>query len=147
MSCGGRQGLFSLWKYFDCVSRQKGTGGTVTIKYKLCPMAWQGIYTRVKAHFLQIPRKGVDPCTNDGERYDVVKAQEKDDEKFVNPSSHASTRTTIAAQSQNRESKVGVSSRDVATEIDCKRSHIGCSKTIGILFDKKDREAIDASIA
>lgn len=71
---GGKQGLYPLWKYCD---RALGmdSGGTTTITYKLCGTSWQCPYMRVRAHFLHIPRKGVDPCLNEVERYDVVKDQ------------------------------------------------------------------------
>ena len=45
----------------------KGGGGTTTIKCHLCQAEWKGIYTRVKAHFMNIPKKGVDACPGDPE--------------------------------------------------------------------------------
>ena len=45
----------------------KGGGGTSTIKCLLCQVEWKGSYTRVKAHFMNIPKKGVDACPGDPE--------------------------------------------------------------------------------
>ena len=137
MSSGGnKQGLYPLWKYVDHVKGSKGSGGTATISCKLCPMSWQGTYTRVRAHFLHLPGKGVDPCINEVERYEAVRDQERVDGKVSNMSSHAST-NTAANQNQNinREAEVDVSSRDVAAESSHKRPHIGSSNPIGRLFD------------
>ena len=45
----------------------KGGGGTAGIKCHLCQDEWKGIYTQVKAHFMNIPKKGVDACPGDPE--------------------------------------------------------------------------------
>lgn len=111
-------------------------------------MSWQGTYTRVRAHFLHIPGKGVDPCINEVERYEAVRDEERANGKVSNMSSHASTNTAANQnQNNNREVEVDVSSRDVAAESSHKRPHIGSSNPIGRLFDVQGQEAVDAAIA
>lgn len=57
----------------------------------------------MRAHFLHIFGKGVDPFLNVAEQYDAMRDQERVDVKIPNLSSHASTiGTTTAAQNQNR---------------------------------------------
>ncbi|GLJ31207.1 hypothetical protein SUGI_0625370 [Cryptomeria japonica] len=113
MSGGGRQGLYPLWKYVDRVPGPKGSGGTATIKCKLCNLGWKGTYTRVKAHFLHLPCNGVEGCPNECERYDVVREQERADGKVVMRSSHVSTTgAATTTYSHDIESEVDVTSRD-----------------------------------
>ena len=54
---------FPLWKYVD--RTKLGSGGTTLIKCHFCQVEWKGTYTRVKAHFMKIPKMGVDVCTGD----------------------------------------------------------------------------------
>jgi len=58
---------YPLWKYVEKTKQTKDTGGTVTIKCNFCKAEWKGTYTRVKAHFMQIPRMGVELCNGDPE--------------------------------------------------------------------------------
>ncbi|XP_059078050.1 uncharacterized protein LOC131876626 [Cryptomeria japonica] len=147
MSGGGRQGLYPLWKYVDRVPGPKGSGGTATIKCKLCNLGWKGTYTRVKAHFLHLPCNGVEGCPNECERYDVVREQERADGKVVMRSSHVSTTgAATTTYSHDIESEVDVTSRGLATEPAPKRPHIGNANPIGRLFDVQGREAVDAAI-
>ncbi|GLJ48356.1 hypothetical protein SUGI_1020870 [Cryptomeria japonica] len=148
MSGGGKQGLYLLWKYCNLVPRPKGSGVTATITCKLCQMPWQGTYTRVRAHFLHISRKGVDCYPNEIEQYDAVRDQERADGKVANMSSHASTTwATTAAQNQNKDSEADVCVRDVAIEYSRKKPDIGSSNPIGRLFDVHGQEAVYAIIA
>ncbi|GLJ04830.1 hypothetical protein SUGI_0004480 [Cryptomeria japonica] len=144
---GGRQGLYAIWKYVDRVPELKGSGGTATIKCKLCNLGWKGTYTRVKAHFLHLPCNGIEGCPNECERYDVVREQERADGKVVMQSSHASTTgAATTTYSHDIESEVDVTSRGLATEPASKRPHIGNANLIGRLFDVQGREAVDAAI-
>jgi hypothetical protein len=56
---------FPLWKYVD--STKLGSGGTSQIKCLFCQAEWKGTYTRVKSHFIKIPKMGVDVCIGDPE--------------------------------------------------------------------------------
>ena len=56
---------FPLWKYVD--RTKLGSGGTTLIKCHFCQAEWKGTYTRVKVHFMKIPKMGVDVCTRDPE--------------------------------------------------------------------------------
>ncbi|GLJ39593.1 hypothetical protein SUGI_0809150 [Cryptomeria japonica] len=113
-------------------------------------MQWQDAYARLRAHFLHIPRKGVELCTNEVEHHDVVRDQERPDGKVHNvSSSHASTiGTTAATHNQNRGAiEADVSSRDVTAQDFYKRPHGGSSNPIEIPFDVQGREAVDAIVA
>ena len=54
---------FPLWKYVD--RTKVGSGGTALIKCHFYQAEWKGTYTRVKAHFMKIPKMGVHVCTGD----------------------------------------------------------------------------------
>ena len=72
---------YPLWKYVDRQKPPKGSGGTATIKCNLCKLEWKGSYTRVKAHFMKIPRKGVDPCTGDPDDANRLPSAQREQQK------------------------------------------------------------------
>ena len=145
MSGGGKEALYPLWKYVDRVRGPKGSGGSAEVTCKLCPLKWKGSYTRVKAHFLHISGVGVDPCTNEVERYDLIREQERAEGKVAKKSSHAST--TGHVRSQHGDSEVDVSTIDVAAKHARKRQHTGSSNPIEELFDVIGQDVVDAAIA
>ncbi|AQK58065.1 hAT transposon superfamily protein [Zea mays] len=52
-----------LWRYAEILERTgKGLGGNVRIRCRLCNHVWNGSYSRVKAHLLEIPGFGVKFC-------------------------------------------------------------------------------------
>ena len=66
MSSSKKNPLYPLWKYVER-KKTKAAGGTTIIKCNFCKAEWKGTYARVKAHFMQIPRMGVELCDGDSE--------------------------------------------------------------------------------
>ncbi|XP_050379561.1 uncharacterized protein LOC126796890 [Argentina anserina] len=58
-----------LWKYVtkdivvDADGVARAGGGNVTFTCSFCEKRFNGSHSRVEAHFLKIPRKGIKPCT------------------------------------------------------------------------------------
>ena len=51
-----------LSRYVSKLRKTPGSGGNNMIKYNLCDFSFNGSYTRVRAHLLQIKREGVRSC-------------------------------------------------------------------------------------
>eukprot|EP00253_Pinus_taeda_P035891 PITA_35891 len=152
---------YPLWKYVDRQKPPKGAGGTATIKCTLCQLEWKGSYTRVKAHFMQIARKGVDACTgdpNDPTRLpSAQKEQQKADGKASKEISRPSHNVTENDDSNEEElpfddevetgdEHVSVSTR--ASKSTTTQAHKK-PKLGGLydMFDVKGREGVDLAIA
>ncbi|XP_075659018.1 uncharacterized protein LOC142628868 [Castanea sativa] len=56
----------SLWQYVTKVEKPAGasvkSGGNTYFKCNYCGVVYMGSYSRVKAHLLKIPNKGIKPC-------------------------------------------------------------------------------------
>ena len=152
---------YPLWKYVDRQKPPKGAGGTTTIKCTLCQLEWKGSYTRVKAHFMQIPRKGVDACTGDPNEPTRLPSAQREQQnadgkasKEISRPSHNVTENDDSNEEElpfddedeTGEEYVSVSSRasKITTNQTRKKAKLG---GLYDMFDVKGREGVDLAIA
>lgn len=141
----------------------KDTGGTVTIKCNFCKAEWKGTYTRVKAHFMQIPRMGVELCNGDPEDTSKLlnaqmeqrraegragkeitrpsrKSRDDVDDDSIEVGDEYPSEDEVQFGDENVPSKASKSTTTQAR----KKPKLG---GLGDMFDVKGREGIDLAIA
>ena len=154
---------FPLWKHVDRTKPPKGAGGTATIKCHLCQAEWKGSYTRVKAHFMNIAKKGVDACPGDPDDPTRLPTVQREQQRAdgVGKAHKQSSRPSRVVGSDNDESNEDeVPSDDqvhgdehVPSKASKTRSNVTSNKRnkmcggIHDMFDVKGREGVDLAIA
>ncbi|XP_074308360.1 uncharacterized protein LOC141643211 [Silene latifolia] len=129
-----------LWRFVDKGPKLANGGGNASFRCHFCNLVRGGTYTRVRAHLLKIPGKGVSTCENLSID-DQVKLKQLDDAVEAKKRAAAKPKVPLFP---NESSSSDVNSRQPHIQIGKKRKSIN---TIPMTLNIQSRNHLDAEIA
>ncbi|WOL17402.1 hypothetical protein Cni_G26194 [Canna indica] len=124
-----------LWKYITKGDKTSGGGGNVRWQCNFCHERKQGTYTRVRAHLLKLPNKGIESCKK-VKQSDISEMKKLEEEAKQRALSFAPKRVPLPPNTSGLQN---VDSKKRKMSID--------SNLISKAFNLKARDQLHAEIA